>query len=214
MTRARSRRRVRVRARSSPIGCRRSRIWRTPIERRRRRWPINRLADNLGSPVGANLADAAALVDAIVQRVESHVSGSESRSAGEVALATQADGDLSVAERLAERLGSNVNRAAQLRGDLVARRDLAGVADRAAAFARRARTDRRRTSSTLRRLAIARRSPRPRSARPRRRFANWRCDAARRSCRHRRWRSRRSRLSASSNRSVSSRRCRGQQRAP
>ncbi len=39
------------------------------------------LVDNLGSPVGQNLADAAALVDAIVQRVESHVSTVETRSA-------------------------------------------------------------------------------------------------------------------------------------
>ena len=43
------------------------------------------LVDNLGSPVGQNLADAAALVDAIVQRVESHVSTVETRSATEVA---------------------------------------------------------------------------------------------------------------------------------
>ena len=90
------------------------------------------LVDNLGSPVGRNLADAAALVDAIVQRVDSHVSGVESRSAGEVAAATQADADLSVAERLARDLGSHINRAAQMRGDLVARCDLNGVAVRAA----------------------------------------------------------------------------------
>jgi hypothetical protein len=91
-----------------------------------------RLLDDLGSAVGQNLADAAALVDAIVQRVESNVSGVETRSATEVGLATRADGDLSVAERLARELGSNVNRASQLRADLVARRDLAGVAKRAA----------------------------------------------------------------------------------
>ena len=90
------------------------------------------LVDNLGGPVGQNLADAAALVDAIVQRVESHVSGVEIRSVNDVALATQADRDLSVAERLAAQLGSHVNRAAQLRTDLVDRRDLAGVASQAA----------------------------------------------------------------------------------
>jgi hypothetical protein len=89
------------------------------------------LVDSLGSPVGHNLADAAALVDAIVQRVESHVSTVESRSSTEVAAATQAAADLAVAERLATQLGSHINRAAQLRGDLVARRDLAGVAARA-----------------------------------------------------------------------------------
>ena len=94
------------------------------------------LADNLGSPVGKNLADAAALIDAIVRRVESNVSGVETRSAAEVAMATRADGDLTVAERLAGELGSHINRAAQLRGDLVARRDLAGVATRAEALRR------------------------------------------------------------------------------
>jgi hypothetical protein len=94
------------------------------------------LTDSLGSPVGQNLADAAALVDAIVQRVESHVSGAENRSASEVALATRADADLSVAERLARQHGSHINRAAQLRGDLVARRDLETVATDAAALRR------------------------------------------------------------------------------
>jgi hypothetical protein len=90
------------------------------------------LVDTLGSPVGQNLEDAAALVDAIVARVESHVSTVETRSATEVGLATRADGDLAVAERLANQLGSHINRAAQLRADLVARRDLAGVANRSA----------------------------------------------------------------------------------
>ncbi|MEP7111632.1 MAG: hypothetical protein ABI862_00060 [Ilumatobacteraceae bacterium] len=90
------------------------------------------LVDNLGSPVGSSLADAAALVDAIVQRVESHVSGAENRSVTEVALATQADTDLAVAERLAHQLGSHINRSAQLRSDLIARRELARVAAQAA----------------------------------------------------------------------------------
>jgi hypothetical protein len=89
------------------------------------------LADNLGNPVGRNLEDAAALVDAIVRRVEANVSGVETRSATEVAMATRADADLSVAERLARDLGSHINRAAELRSDLVARRDLAGVATQA-----------------------------------------------------------------------------------
>lgn len=90
------------------------------------------VVDNLGGAVGRDLADAAALVDAIVQRVESHVSTSENQSVNEVSLATRADADLAVAERLANLLGSHINRAAQLRGDLVARRDLGGVAARAA----------------------------------------------------------------------------------
>jgi hypothetical protein len=90
------------------------------------------LTDDLGNPIGKNLEDTAALVDAIVKRVDANVSGVEMRSANEVTLATAADGDLRVAERLANELGSSINRAAQLRSDLVARRDLAGVAGRAA----------------------------------------------------------------------------------
>ena len=90
------------------------------------------LVDTLGSPVGRSLADAAELVDAIVRSVETNVSAVENQSATEVELATRADGDLSVAERLALELGSNINRAAQLRGDLVARRDLKAVAAHAA----------------------------------------------------------------------------------
>ena len=92
------------------------------------------LVDDLGGPVGRDLADAAALVDAIVQRVEQRVSGVESESATEVALVAAAEADLKVAERLARELGSQVNRAAQLRSDLVARRDLADVAARAVAL--------------------------------------------------------------------------------
>lgn len=92
------------------------------------------LVDTLGSPVGRNLADAAELVDAIVRRVENNVSTVENQSATDVALATRADGDLSIAERLARDLGSNVNRAAQVRSDLVARRDLKSVAANAAAL--------------------------------------------------------------------------------
>jgi hypothetical protein len=94
------------------------------------------LVDDLGNPIGQNLADAAALVDAIVKRVESHVSTVENQSANEVALATRADGDLRVAERLAGELGSNINRAAQVRGDLAARRNLPAVVTSAAELRR------------------------------------------------------------------------------
>jgi hypothetical protein len=92
------------------------------------------LLDTLGASVGANLADAATLVDAIVDRVESHVATVERQSANDVELATRADSDLTVAERLAQQLGSDVNRAAQLRADLSSRRELAAVAARASAL--------------------------------------------------------------------------------
>jgi len=92
------------------------------------------LFDTLGASVGANLTDAATLVDAIVDRVESHVGAIERQSAADVELATRADSDLTIAERLAQQLGSDVNRAAQLRADLSSRRDLAAVAARASAL--------------------------------------------------------------------------------
>ena len=75
-------------------------------------------------------------------RVESHVTGVERQSATEVELATRADADLTVAERLAQELGSHVNRAAQLRSDLVhstrSRQRVARPSDR---LAQRARTE-------------------------------------------------------------------------
>ncbi|HEY0520614.1 MAG TPA: hypothetical protein VGC84_14050, partial [Ilumatobacteraceae bacterium] len=64
------------------------------------------------------------------------VSAVEKSSSAEIALATSADADLAIAERLARELGSNVNRAAELRGDLVARRNLTRVATDAAALRR------------------------------------------------------------------------------
>jgi hypothetical protein len=90
------------------------------------------VTDSLGGPVGRNLADAAALIDAIVQRVEQRVAGVEQQAASDVAVAAAADRDLAVAERLAAELGNHVNRAAELRSALVARRDLATVARQAA----------------------------------------------------------------------------------
>jgi hypothetical protein len=92
------------------------------------------LVDTLGAPVGANLADAAKLVDAIVDRVDAHVTGVERQSEADVETAARADADLTVAERLAQELGSHVNRSAQLRSDLSARRDLPQLAVRAAAL--------------------------------------------------------------------------------
>jgi hypothetical protein len=94
----------------------------------------------MGASIGANLADAAALIDAVLERVESHVVTIERQSAADVEIATRADADLTIAERLAQQLGSGVNRAAQLRSELSARRDLAGVADRASALRRELET--------------------------------------------------------------------------
>ena len=159
-------------------------------------------------PVGQNLADAAALVDAIVQRVEQRVSTVEHQAVSEVALATRADVDLSVAERLANELGSHVNQAAQLRSDLVARRDLAAITARAAELRselERTDTDRRRLferwAALDNRWAI--------SAPLRRRSGSWHSDAARRSCRRQCWRFLPLKRLANSHRATNWRRCRG-----
>jgi hypothetical protein len=94
------------------------------------------LVDDLGGAIAANLAEAGTLVDAIVRRVELRVTTLERQSVGEVTAAANAAADLTVAEALAARLGSDVNRAAQLRADLVTRRNVADVAVGAAALRR------------------------------------------------------------------------------
>jgi hypothetical protein len=93
---------------------------------------IQPVVDDLGGPVGNNLANAAALVDAIVTRVEQRVSSTESRLAAEVGVAAKVDSDLAIAERLANQLGSHVNRVAQLRDRSVDHRSAAALADEAA----------------------------------------------------------------------------------
>ena len=109
------------RARWSVIGCRPSRISSSAIAPRPLRWQPSRWSTTSGALSVRTLPTPPALVDAIVHSVESHVSTVETRSATEVAVATRADGDLTVAERLADQLGSHINRAARLRASLIAR---------------------------------------------------------------------------------------------
>ena len=93
---------------------------------------IQPLSDDLGQPVGASLVDAATLLDAVLNRVERSVGGREQEQLAAATIASTADVDLTVARRLAEELGMQVNQVAHLREELDRRIDLAKVADEAA----------------------------------------------------------------------------------
>ncbi|MEQ1702399.1 MAG: hypothetical protein ABMA25_20000, partial [Ilumatobacteraceae bacterium] len=72
------------------------------------------------------------LLDAIVQRVETRVAGSEQQQVTVVRTTQQADADLTVARRLAAELGMQVNHVAELSGQLQQRANLTEVAAEAA----------------------------------------------------------------------------------
>lgn len=90
------------------------------------------LVDDLGGPVGANLTDAATLLDAVVQRVERSVGAREVQQAAEAGSRAEADADLAIAERLAGELGMQVNQVAHLRAALQAGTDREHVVAEAA----------------------------------------------------------------------------------
>ncbi len=89
------------------------------------------LRDDLGELVGTSLVDAARLLDAVLQRVERSVVGREQEQVHSATTAAKADADLTVAERLAEDLGIQVNQVAHLRESLNRRNDLTWVASEA-----------------------------------------------------------------------------------
>ncbi|MDO8363367.1 MAG: hypothetical protein Q7V88_10765 [Actinomycetota bacterium] len=93
---------------------------------------VQPITDDLGQVVGTDLADAARLLDAVLQQVEQRVAAREGAQAAAAHAAQQADADLVVAARLATALGMQVNHVAELRDRLTARRDLADVATEAA----------------------------------------------------------------------------------
>ncbi len=90
------------------------------------------LKDDLGELVGNSLVEAATLLDAVVQRVERSVAGRERAQIDAATTADMADTDLTVAERLAEDLGMQVNQVAHLRESLNRRDDLPHIASEAA----------------------------------------------------------------------------------
>ena len=162
---------------------------------------------------GQNMADAAALIDAIVDRVETHVTAVERQSATDVETATRADADLTVAERLAKELGSDVQprRTAAIGSvdrAVICRGSPPGL-PRCAASSRRSMPNAGRCS---------RRGPRCptgsiRSPMPKRRCDSWPNAAATRSPTLRRWPSRRWRRLVNCQRPTSCGRCRGLRRA-
>jgi len=90
------------------------------------------LHDDLGALVGNTLVEAATLLDAVLQRVERSVAGREQEQVHTATSAATADADLTVAARLAEELGMQVNQVAHLREELNRRADLGQVASEAA----------------------------------------------------------------------------------
>ena len=147
-------------ARWSVIVCRPSRISPTNDRAKAAALATEPLVDNLGSPVGQNLADAAALVDAIVQRVESHVSTVETRSATEVAV-----GHSRRRRSHGRRAAGRPTRQPHQQGRATARRSRrpprsAGGCQACIRTAQRTRTSRRRATSTVRDVDDARPTPR------------------------------------------------------
>jgi len=90
------------------------------------------LYDDLGGLVGANLTDAATLLDAVVQHVEQRVASREQLQVQQARTSQQADADLAVAQRLAAELGMQINHVAELQQRLTRRTELTNVAAEAA----------------------------------------------------------------------------------
>ena len=76
------------------------------------------IADARGDLVANDLASAATLLDAVLDRVERSIGASEAHTAQVAGDAIRASNDLAVATRLAEQLGQYGNRVAQLRTQL------------------------------------------------------------------------------------------------
>ena len=135
---ARRRRGVRVPQGRSATVCRRSPIWSTATDARRRRWPTSRWSTTSASPSARTSPTPRRSSTRIVQRVESRPSGAESRSAARRRHWRRAPtADLTVAERLAD--DSAVRQhvaAAATQIELVARRDRCASGDRGRGVAR------------------------------------------------------------------------------
>ena len=80
------------------------------------------VVDDLGGPVGNDLADAAKLLDAVLQRVAGNLDRSEADQADDLRLRAVVADQLVVAQRLSALLGSQVNRVAKI-ADRVAAAD-------------------------------------------------------------------------------------------
>lgn len=86
------------------------------------------LVGEQGAPVASDLSAAATLVDAIMSRIEEHLTGIEVRETELVRSASGLAAALSEAEELSESLGSHVKRVADLRlRETAAGRDLAAI---------------------------------------------------------------------------------------
>jgi hypothetical protein len=91
------------------------------------------LLDDSGNLVGSSLADAGALLDAVLHRVEQRLGSAERRSLAEVEQASGIDQQLTEAERLSAELGMHANHVSHMRRQLRERRNLDTLAADAAA---------------------------------------------------------------------------------
>jgi hypothetical protein len=72
------------------------------------------VVDDLGGPVGSDLADAANLLDAVLQRVAGNLDRTEADHADDLRLRAVVADQLALAQRLSALLGSQVNRVAKI----------------------------------------------------------------------------------------------------
>ncbi|MBI5088802.1 MAG: hypothetical protein HZB15_08095 [Actinobacteria bacterium] len=99
------------------------------------------LVDGQGSSIAADLAGAAALLAAVLDRVETTLGASEAVAGRIAADSVSAAADLDVAERLSTDLGEHVQRVAAIRSELHAAGRQAGALRDAAAAAASVRAD-------------------------------------------------------------------------
>ena len=95
------------------------------------------ITDPLGGPVGTDLADAARLLDAIIDAVDARLGRTERRVLDEAAAQAAISADLTVSARLAESLDTEENVVNELRQAMARGEDLPPLATRAAALRRR-----------------------------------------------------------------------------
>ena len=109
------------------------------------------VTDDLGSPVGSTLRDAADLLDAVLRKVEAEVGAREAGQVAAAERAAQAEADLSICRRLSADLGLNAGQTAALAAALAERRDDTAVAADLAGLRASLEAAERERTETLRR---------------------------------------------------------------
>lgn len=95
------------------------------------------IADGFGGPVGTDLADAARLVEAIIDAVDTRLGRTERQAMSDAAAQAAIDADLDVSARLADTLDTEENVVADLRRAMARGEDLRPLAVKAGALRQR-----------------------------------------------------------------------------